>query len=158
MAPAGMRAHNGGKYPAEEPAMARTDNFRKQHEEILALTRKVMDVLEGHIGPDSANQTRTLLSLLSGKVSLHLAMEDRSFYPALLASRDSELRELAEEYIDEMGLLAITFGDYLKKWSNAAAIVSNEAAFRSETLAIVSALGQRIARENRQLYEMVDAM
>lgn len=83
--------------------MARTDNLRKQHVEILQLAREINARLSAQLDPEDAAAIRPLLAKLAGLVSLHLAIEDRSLYPALAAHADPEARMLSKRYMDEMG-------------------------------------------------------
>ena len=138
--------------------MARTDKFRRQHEEILVLARKIAALLGETIPIEDASLIRSLMLQLSGKVTMHLAMEDKSFYPSLVDSHDSSVRSLAKEYMDEMGVLATTFGHYMTSWTSAGAISDAAAAFSVETKNLFNALSKRIARENKHLYDLVDAM
>lgn len=138
--------------------MARTDKFRKQHEEILTIARSIAALLGDQISADDAQTARHLLLQMSGKVAIHLAMEDKSFYPNLLASTDSEIRSKARQYMDEMGLLASTFNSYLQKWKTPTLIMENGPAFTAETKVVFNALSKRIQKENTQLYALVDAM
>ena len=138
--------------------MARTDHYRKQHDDILAMAGKIGKHLGDAIAPDTAQTIRVLLLQLGGKVSMHLAMEDKAFYPALVASTDEAVRSMAREYMDEMGLLSRAFIAYLNKWDTPASISANAPAFTRETKAMFNALAKRIQRENRLLYEMVDAL
>lgn len=55
-----------------------------------------------------------------------------------------------------MGNLKETFGAYLKRWNSALKIKAQYEQFRLETQTILTALTQRIAREDQELYEMAD--
>jgi hypothetical protein len=60
--------------------MARTDNFRKQHVEILSIARDINQQLGPELSEQEAASIRRQLSKMHGIVGLHLAMEDQSLY------------------------------------------------------------------------------
>lgn len=136
--------------------MARTDNFRKQHADILATARDINALLTITMSSDDAATARRLLSKMHGQVSLHLAMEDKSLYPGMLLSPDPRLPQLARRYQDEMGSLAQTFEAYVRKWPTNTSIVADRAQFITESKAVFNALSKRIHHENTILYKLVD--
>ncbi len=136
--------------------MARTDNFRKQHAEILSIARDINALLGDTISDADAASARRLLSKMHGQVALHLAMEDKSLYPTLMASSDPQLPQLAKRYQDEMGSLAETFESYMRKWPSNASITGQPAQFTVESKAVFNALSKRIHHENTILYKLVD--
>ncbi len=136
--------------------MAYTDNFRKQHGELLNVAKAMAKLLDAEQLKKDATEVRHLLSVLHGKLSVHLVMEDKSLYPRLLNHHDAEIRATTQRFIDEMGTLAGVFKGYVGKWPTPVAIQSNPEAFISETGAVFEALGGRIQRENSELYVMAD--
>lgn len=138
--------------------MSRTENFRKQHDEILAIARQINGLLQPAQMEQNAAEVRTLLSHLSGKLSVHLAMEDKSLYPSLIGHTDAHVKSVAKSYSDEMGSLAGGFKAYLDKWSNATVIRADANHFITETKALFNLLSKRIQRENTELYPLLDKM
>jgi len=136
--------------------MARTDNFRKQHADILTTAREINALLTIEMNDTDASTARRLLSKMHGQVSLHLAMEDKSLYPTMMASADPRLPELARRYQDEMGALSQTFENYVRKWPTNVSIMSRPSEFITESKAVFNALSKRIHHENTVLYKLVD--
>ena len=91
---------------------------------------------------------------LTRKLLLHLANEDKLLYPKLKNGSDAVAARLAERFSDDMGGLAATYNAYVAKWS-ATRIEAEWPAFCTETQAIVAALSDRIAREERELYRHI---
>lgn len=135
--------------------MARTDNFRRQHDDLLSLANQIVAELEPARLAHSAEKVHGLLLQLAGKIGVHLAMEDQSLYPRLLESDDPELRALAQRFVDEMGGIAATFEDYVKAWGQSS-IEGDPQSFARQSQAVFDALADRIARENEQLYPLAD--
>jgi hypothetical protein len=138
--------------------MARTDTFRKHHDEILRIAREINALLGNSIDASAAETIRKLLSRLAGMVNLHLAMEDKGLYPDLLSHGDASVKATARRFSDEMGSVAAAFGAYLAAWPTAAAITADAGRFSTESKAIFNALSKRIHRENVELYVLLDAL
>lgn len=137
--------------------MAATDNFRKQHAEIIETVKQIeAALLPQKLSADPAS-VKSLLSSLMGKLSMHLAMEDNALYPRLKDHAKPEVRELAGKFIGEMSGIKPVVDTYAKKWTEDA-IRKDAQGFCTETRGLFSALGNRIQRENTQLYAMVDRL
>jgi hemerythrin-like domain-containing protein len=133
-----------------------TDDYRRQHEEILELISKLSGYLYEQKLKNDAQEARKILSKLSGALKVHLAMEDNSLYPRLLASKDEKIKKIARQFIEEIGGIAPVFNNYLNKWPNPASIESNPSEFINETNKLFNALKNRIERENNILYPLID--
>jgi hypothetical protein len=138
--------------------MARTDSFRKQHREILEIITESSSALERPLDDAAIETLRKAISTLSGKVGIHLAMEDEGLYPELLKHGDAQVKALAERYWSGMGGLRQSLGDYKKRWASSAAIRQDKEAFVSATKRLFTALRGRIAAEDNELYPRVDAL
>ncbi len=136
--------------------MADTDLFREQHKRILKVADRLRARLEPHFLAGDAMETRLVVSELAGLLNVHLAMEDDSLYPSLRAHQDEVIRELAARYAEEMGGFSESFGEYVKKWTYSHLIQQDPQTFITETNEIMRALADRIAREDRELYPLVD--
>lgn len=132
--------------------MSYTDKFRSQHNEILLAAGEITKKLDT---ATDAMVLRKLLSNLAGKINFHLAMEDKALYPRLMERKNSSTNLLASKFMQEMGGLGQVFAEYNSKWQ-ASAIRSDPAGFSTETRKVFSALANRIARENSELYPLAD--
>lgn len=133
--------------------MGYTDKFRNQHNDILLVAGEITKKLKTE--PD-AMVLRKLLSNLAGKINFHLAMEDKALYPRLMERKDSDAKLMATKFMQEMGGLGQVFAVYNSKWQ-ASAIRSDPTGFSTETRTVFSALANRIARENSELYPLADS-
>lgn len=100
----------------------------------------------------------SLLAELAGKVSIHLAMEDKGLYPSLERHVNPQVRATAAAYQREMGDLAEVFAAYVGRWRDRAKIRREADEFVRETRAVFQALSARIARENDELYVLLERM
>lgn len=136
--------------------MGRTQNFRRQHLEIQQVVSEMSDILTVEALKTRADDCRDLLSELTEKLTLHLTIEDKAMYPRLLNHPDEAVRNLAQRYVTEMGGIKKVFVDYVGRWPTGDAIRSRAPAFIEETQGIFKALAERIAKEDTELYPLVD--
>jgi hypothetical protein len=132
--------------------MAKSDAFRSQHKELLDIVGKLQPLV-----PQAATKAadiRNLLTLLGGKVTMHLQMEDTVLYKAMLAN--AATKPTAEKFQKEMGGIKDAFVGFLNKYATPAAIQGNPAGFAADIGGIVKALGGRIQREESELYPAFD--
>lgn len=132
----------------------KTQSFRAQHAEILAIAKEIAASLQPATLAKDADRVRMLLAKLAGVLNVHLAMEDKSLYPNLLASPKTVA--IAKRFMDEMGTLAGSFKSFMGKWPNGQSIQRSSSEFAKELTAIFDAIAKRIQREEKELYPLVD--
>ncbi|MCE2928155.1 MAG: hemerythrin domain-containing protein [Candidatus Caenarcaniphilales bacterium] len=134
--------------------MAYTDSLKRQHDEILKSATELSQLLF----PERLNGSEAIkiLSQLSGKLSAHLAMEDKVLYPKLYQHDNPAIRQTARSFFNEMGGLSEAFRDYCNKWQDNIDIDSKPIDFIEDTKALFNILGQRIHKEDNILYPMAD--
>ncbi|MFZ2997013.1 hemerythrin domain-containing protein [Sphingobium sp.] len=91
---------------------------------------------------------------LGYRLAIHLAREDRHVYPELKRHTDAQIAAMATTYEAEMGNLDQQYRDYMARW-NSDGIIAKWDSFCDETLAILEALENRIAREEKNLYPLL---
>ena len=96
------------------------------------------------------------ISRLAGLISVHLAAEDKFLYPNLAKSNDEKLRETATAFEKEMGGLAKAFMAYKEDWMTPTKIKEAPDACLAATQATIGALKKRLAREDKELYPLVE--
>lgn len=137
--------------------MSRTESFRTQHKELAALIGEIEGKLGG-LNAESAAEVRKTLSALSGKLSIHLAMEDKNLYPLMTGSSNEKAKQTAQEFMTEMGGLAQAFKDYTAKWPSADVIMEDPSGFSTQTRAVFKAVKDRVTREESILYALADTL
>lgn len=138
--------------------MSKTKMFRDQHDDLLKAAAKLKGELNADkIGKD-ATPAKSALAQLMGKLSVHLAMEDKSLYPQLVKHDDQRVKTTANRFIAEMGAIGKVLADYQKAWPSEAAVRQNPRGFVQQTGTILDALGKRIEKENGELYKLVDTL
>ena len=134
--------------------MSRTDNLKRQHQEIV----KIVTEISGYLIPDRAKadapKVHTLLSSLAGKLKLHLATEDKILYPELLKHNDEKVKVVTKKFMTEMGTIGAVFEGYLGKWKTPADIQNNPAGFVADTKGLFDVLAKRVTKEEAELYPL----
>jgi hemerythrin-like domain-containing protein len=135
-----------------------TYNMRRQHTQILQVCKEIDDLIVSRalLSGNSSNASGCLVRL-TGQLKVHLAMEDKVMYPALINHSDPTIADLAKRYQDEMGGLVSVYLAYADKWSTKA-IDSDPVEFAAATKIVFAALRDRIDREDNELYPLVDKM
>ncbi|MEL7188106.1 MAG: hemerythrin domain-containing protein [Pseudomonadota bacterium] len=136
--------------------MIRTSNLRRQHETLLVLAKELKATAAKIETRDHAAAASTGLAKLTGLLRMHLVVEDRSLYPALLNCQDPQVAALAARFVTEMGGLGEDYFAFVDRWNCASVIFEQRDDFKSEYQAIFSALEARIEREKNELYPLAD--
>jgi hypothetical protein len=135
-----------------------SERFRRQHEDLAILAKELVKRLDTRVlgvDPSSARQT---LAAFSGRLRVHAAMEQGALYPSLFAAADETVAKKAHELFSEVGTLYDEFFGFMGRWPDNAAVRADPEAFSRETMAILFRLGQRMRRENEELFPLVDAL
>jgi hemerythrin-like domain-containing protein len=132
--------------------MAHIAAYLKQHAELLGIAGQISEKLNIEAIENDIKSIVDLLTVFSLKLFFHLSMEDKVLYPNILNSPVDGARETAQKFIEEMGGISETFKTYRDKWSTSLAIQANPDRFISETNSLLTALGNRISREEKELY------
>lgn len=69
--------------------MERTENFRRQHKELLQITTDLSSLLREEQLRKNASEARGVLSMLAGKLKIYLTMEDDVLYPSPTAIQNN---------------------------------------------------------------------
>ncbi len=136
--------------------MARTEKFRQHHDELVALVGNIQKSLSGNVAAEVDNISNTLTTI-TGKLTVHLAMEDNVLYPQMIASPDATISGAAKKFQTEMSGIKDVYVGFTKKWSKSA-IAADTAGFAKDFAGIAQALAQRITRENNELYPLADKL
>lgn len=135
-----------------------TEQFKKQHVELLVMVKKIVPLLNTK---DIQNKNTLIFNYLNDLLSdlmIHLILEDNILYPKMMRSSDRTVAKTAKKYQDEMGGVAQVTESYRAKWNSSDVISENPYDFIKETKALFTALQERITREDKILYPMFDRL
>lgn len=136
--------------------MSNLRELRQDHAQLLRIAARLSLVIAQAKPPPPTDLFALRQELISGVIR-HLKMEDWVLYPRLFASADNRVVHTAHLFSEEMGGLAGEFTRYTRRWGSLA-IESDWAGYRRETRTIIDNLTQRITRENRDLYPLIEAL
>lgn len=136
--------------------MARTDKFRQQHNELLALAHELQALLNEEALSTDGSAARRSLGNLMGKLLMHLSIEDKVLYPDLEGNKDPAVATLARRFASEMKTTAANVVAYNSRWATPSQIKENAHQFIKETKDVIKILADRIKRENQELYAAAD--
>lgn len=136
--------------------MSYTQKYRDQHVELLDFAKKISSHLTAAGIEQNADEISKQLNFLTGKLKMHLAIEDEFLYPNLKKNSDTNVQNMTEKFSQEMGGIAKAFMDYRAKWPTPSKMKENANDFIKDTEAVFKVLKDRIDRENNQLYALAD--
>jgi len=134
--------------------MSSLAQIRAEHAELVKIFREWEILIDRETPPPSVDLF-AVRSRLSSLLVAHLKAEDWVLYPPLLESPDPEIARIARNFVDEMGGLAASYSIFMERW-DALSIQADWTHYQKEARAIPQALGNRIARENRELLPLVE--
>lgn len=138
--------------------MSTTEQFRTQHKEILVLTGEIGSLCQPRVAPGNESTIKAKLNALSGILSVHLAMEDKTLYPTMIASQNPAAKNTASAFKEQMGGIAGAFKSFVGRYPTGKSILDHDAAFGADFKAIRTALQSRISKEESVLYPLADKL
>ena len=136
--------------------MTELSKLRGEHTEIQKIVRKLRYLI-GQPSPPPQLHLFALRHELSSTLIAHLKSEDWLLYPQLMASADADVAATARAFSEEMGGLAGVYRDHCQSW-NADAIAADWAGYCSDCRGLIDTLNNRITRENRDLYPLLESL
>ena len=136
--------------------MGYLENFKRQHREIKELVEHILPMLNQDLLKREPAKIRSTISILTGKLMMHLAMEDHFLYPSLRERNDQRLQTIGEKFFAETSDLMVVFKSYSQKWLNPGSIKENPDSFIRESEELFHLLLRRIDEEDRHLYPLFE--
>ncbi|MBB6622162.1 hemerythrin domain-containing protein [Clostridium gasigenes] len=132
--------------------MANIENLERQHVEIKDLFLKIKQGINSNDIKVNLDVLVKNINTLAGKLNIHMNSEDKFLYPALIESKDQQLKEIAKQYSEEMGHIHVQFNNYKNKFNTRSKILSDTDGFLKESKEIIKLLENRISKEDMYLY------
>ncbi|MCA1857494.1 hemerythrin domain-containing protein [Massilia oculi] len=133
------------------------EKFKHQHTDILSSIARLRQLSHAGVAENAAAIAAQIVEV-SGIIKLHLAVEDRSLYPALEASADTRLVNMSRAYRTEMQDIAQAYLGFAAKWNTARQVAREPEGFRRDANQVLRHLFERIKREDREFYPAIDAV
>ena len=126
-----------------------------QHEQVVQVVKDFCTILDDVRNITNATKARGFLDELGSLLDIHLKIEDELLYPILKKSLNTNVKNTAISFSNEMGSIADNIGHYMNKWNTSISIANESEYFIKETKALVSLLLKRIDRENKDLFPLL---
>ena len=136
--------------------MSTLAKLRQDHAELVTIVRQISACV-ALLSPPPQLELFNLRRQLSSTLIAHLKAEDWVLYPRLAKSGDDKVATTAQAFSEEMGGLAAAFSAYNEKWT-ATAIANDWSGYCADTREVMETLTNRITRENRELYPLLEAL
>lgn len=128
--------------------MSQIDTIKKQHSEIA----NILEKLKSALSKEDYYAASSNINELAGKLKIHLRYEDDYIYPELLKSENTNVKNISNKFIKEMGDLASVFDDFKNKYNTKSKIESNITEFKLTCNVVIKALEKRLSKEDNELY------
>jgi hemerythrin-like domain-containing protein len=128
-----------------------TENFVQEHAAIGASVAELRKLIEAGVA-EQADSIVKAIATMSSKIVEHLASEDKTLYPVLIASGDPEVAAMGRKFQSEMGNIAGAYMEFSGAWNAGAKVAAEPDRFREQATGIIKALQERIQREHAELY------
>lgn len=136
--------------------MANIQNLKRQHKDIINIIQIIKKLISNDDFENNSNDIAKNVSILAGKLKIHLSNEDKFLYPTLLNHKNIKIKNKADQYIDEMGNLAEVFMDYKNQFNTKNKIMNNIDAFMKKSESILNSIEKRINKEDNDLYLLIE--
>ncbi|OWY30517.1 hemerythrin domain-containing protein [Herbaspirillum robiniae] len=131
------------------------DKYRREHADIIRHVQELKKLTALGIAGHAAAIAREVIAM-SSVIKLHLSVEDRFLYPALQEA-GAALAAKGRQYQEEMADIAAQYGRFSRQWNDAQRIAEQPEGFRADANRVLKILFDRIGRENRDFYPLIEA-
>lgn len=138
----------------KEPRM-NLDKYRREHADIVSRVNTLRKLAAEGIAEQATAIAREIIAM-SSVIKMHLSVEDRFLYPALKEA-SPVLANKGHQYQEEMAEIAAEYGRFSRQWNDAQRIAEQPEGFRADANRVLKILFERIQRENREFYPLVEA-
>ena len=128
-----------------------TDKLVQEHAAIGASVAELRKLIDAGVA-EQADSIAKAIETMSSKIVEHLALEDKTLYPVLTESSDSDVAAMSQRFQSEMGNIASAYMEFAGAWSTGAKVAAEPDRFREQANGIIKALQERIQREHAELY------
>jgi hemerythrin-like domain-containing protein len=140
-----------------ERSMGSVDHLRRQHRELLHLTKEIVPFFRTDRLANDVTAVRLKLAAFARKLGVHLALEDRFLHERLMRHSDPAVAAKATEHQREAHSLGARVDHCAQEWISIGSAADHAPAkFIDETKEIFELMSKRFELENSDLYPLVD--
>lgn len=138
--------------------MSNLTTLKRQHNDILNLVETIENNIQQEHLENNARLIAKGINELSGKLKIHLSHEDRYLYPSFKKSNNIELKNKANNYIEEMGNLSSIYSDFKNNYNTPTKIIKNQDNLVKKSKIVMGAIKERIKQEDHDLYKLAEKL
>lgn len=138
--------------------MKNLDQLKKHHTEINALVHETKELIRGGHIEENSQAIAKNISIIAGKLQIHLSSEDKFLYPSFINSERMDLKTMAKAYTHEMGDLSEVYTSFKNRYNTRSKIIADVNAFESEAKTVFQAIEKRIDKEDHDLYKIAEQL
>ncbi|AYD40878.1 hemerythrin domain-containing protein [Clostridium fermenticellae] len=131
-------------------------DLKRQHVEITKSSNYILDNVDKATVEKNVHEIVKSINTVSGKLKIHLLSEDKYLYPHLLESENPKLNLFGKNYYEEMNKFSPIYEKYKSNYNTASKIKDNLQKFNVDTEQVFKLLMDRINREEKELYPLLD--
>ncbi|HGY1193454.1 TPA: hemerythrin domain-containing protein [Citrobacter braakii] len=133
------------------------DKMKNQHVEILEKISFLRTL--SHAGVSSnAQEIATAIVSMSAIIKTHLSAEDQFLYPHIEQDGNSMLRQVSSKFQREMTDIVSEYEVFSRRWNIASKLKGNDEAFRRDANNVLRKVYERMQKENKDFYPLVERM
>lgn len=133
------------------------DKMKSQHVDIL---EKISFLRKLSLAGVSANaqEIATAIVSMSAIIKTHLSAEDQFLYPHIEQDGNNALRQVSTQFKREMADIVSEYEVFSRRWNIASKLMGNDDAFRRDANIVLRKVYERMQRENKDFYPLVERM
>ena len=125
-----------------------------EHVKLTQLAGEIL-AINGEALAMSATAAHKTLIAFSATLQNHIALEDKSLYPACVGHKDPAVREAAQRFLASRKDLESNYLRFRDEWSTASKIQADPRRFRQEVKLQFMSLAQRMFEEDEQFHPLI---
>ena len=133
------------------------DKMKSQHVEILEKISFLRKLSQAGVS-SNAQEISTAIVSMSAIIKTHLSAEDQFLYPHIEQDGNSKLRQVSSKFQREMTDIVSDYDVFSRRWNIASKLIGNDEAFRRDANTVLRKVFERMQKENKDFYPLVERM
>ncbi|MDM2841204.1 hemerythrin domain-containing protein [Citrobacter sp. Cpo086] len=133
------------------------DKMKSQHVEIIEKISFLRKLSQAGVS-SNAQEIATAIVSMSAIIKTHLSAEDQFLYPHIEQDGNSKLRQVSSKFQREMTDIVSDYDVFSRRWNIASKLIGNDEAFRRDANTVLRKVFERMQKENKDFYPLVERM
>jgi hemerythrin-like domain-containing protein len=133
------------------------DKMKHQHVDILEKISFLRTLSQSGVS-SNAQQIAAAIVSMSAIIKTHLSAEDQFLYPQIEQDGNSKLRQVSTQFQREMADIVGEYDAFSRRWNIASKLMGNDEVFRRDANTVLRKVFERMQRENKDFYPLVERM